>query len=116
MAQNHGHSHAKASQDEWGEHHVVPATILNNVMWALIALTILTVVTAKFIHLGAMGPIVAFSIAAVKAYLVMAYFMGLKYDVKENRWIFSTGFIFLAVLFFFCAVDLATRITATSTL
>lgn len=95
--------------DQHGGHHVIPYSILINVMWALLALTVLTVVTAKFVHMGPFAALVAFTIAAVKAYLVLAYFMGLKYDTLQNRLIFSTGFIFLAILMFFCVVDIATR-------
>lgn len=107
-----GHS----QHEEHSEHHVIPFSILSNVMWGLLALTVLTVITAKFVHLGPFAALVAFAIAGVKAYMVMAYFMGLKYDVRENRLIFSTGFIFLGVLFFFCALDVVTRITQQSTL
>jgi cytochrome c oxidase subunit 4 len=101
---------------EGGVHHVVPYSVLINVMWALLVLTVVTVITAKFVHLGAFAALVAFAIAAVKAYLVMAYFMGLKYDAASNRFIFATGFVFLAVLLLFCVLDIATRVSQTSTL
>ena len=99
-----------------GGHHVVPFKALRNVCIALIVLTILTVFTAKGIHLGHFGPIVAFAIAATKAFLVMGVFMGLKWDDKSNRLIFSTGFIFLGILFFFCALDIWTRVLEINTL
>lgn len=98
--QNHNHS----------EHHVIPFSILSRVCIALLVLTVLTVVFAKFVHLGVLGTPVAFAIALTKAMLVMAYFMGLKYDTKSNRIIFSLGFAFLLLLFFFCALDIWTRI------
>lgn len=97
------------------EHHIVPANLLTKVLFSLIGLTILTVVTAQM-HLGAVAGLVAFSIAGVKAYLVMAYFMGLKYDSPSNRIIFSTAFFFLIVLFFFCILDILTRTLEISTL
>jgi cytochrome c oxidase subunit IV len=97
-------------------HHIVSESILKNVFIALVILTVLTVVTAKFVYLGPFGGIVAFAIASVKAYFVMAYFMGLKYDDVTNRIIFSMGFIFLAVLFIFCVLDIYTRVFQTSTL
>lgn len=97
------------------EHHIISSKILVNVCFALLGLTLLTVVTARM-HLGIMAAPIAFLIAAVKAYLVMAYFMGLKYDDKSNRLIFAAGFAFLALLFFFAAIDVFTRIPATSTL
>ncbi|MEZ0392008.1 MAG: cytochrome C oxidase subunit IV family protein, partial [Pseudobdellovibrionaceae bacterium] len=61
-------------------------------------------------HLGVLATPIAFLIAIVKALLVMAFFMGLKYDVKGNRLIFATGFFFLGLLFFFCALDIWTRV------
>lgn len=102
MAQQHQHEH--------NEHHVVPFQSLTRVCVALLVLTVLTVVTAKFVHLGVMATPVAFLIALVKALLVMAVFMGLKYDAKSNRYIFASGFFFLLLLFFFCALDIWTRI------
>lgn len=113
MAQN---GHSQKGHEEHLEHHIIPFGLLSNVMWALIGLTVLTVVTAKFIHLGPFASIVAFGIAAVKASLVLTIFMGLKYDLKENRMIFASGFFFLAILFFFCALDTYTRIFQASTL
>ncbi len=97
------------------EHHVVPAPLLTKILLGLIGLTVLTVATAQM-NLGAIAGLVAFAIAGVKAYLVMAYFMGLKYDSQSNRVIFSTGFFFLLVLFFFCILDILTRVAETSTL
>lgn len=111
MAHNNGHDHGESHE----EHHIISSSILTNVLLVLLALTVLTVITARM-HLGAFAGLVAFSIAGVKAFLVMAYFMGLKYDEKSNRIIFSTGFIFLIVLYFFCALDIWTRVMQNNTL
>ena len=96
--------------------HVMPSKILLNVLLLLLGLTILTVVTAKTIQLGVLAAPVAFLIAAVKGYFVVSYFMGLKYDEKMNRFIFSTGFVFLIIFFIFCALDIWTRIPQTNPL
>ncbi len=98
-----------------GGHHIVSSAILAKVCGALLVLTILTVATSRM-HLGLMAAPVAFAIAAVKAFLVMAFFMGLKYEAKMNKIIFATGFFFLALLFVFCALDIYTRIPQGSTL
>jgi cytochrome c oxidase subunit 4 len=98
-----------------GGHFIVPFKVLLNVCFALLALTVLTVATAQM-HLGPIAGLVAFSIAFVKAMLVMMYFMGLKYDVKGNQLIFGLGFFFLGVLFLFSVLDIYTRIAETSTL
>ncbi len=78
---------------------------------ALFALTFLTIIAHIFKqHYLPLAPFIAFGIAAVKAFLVMAWFMHLKYDTPSNRIIFSMGFFFLAVLFFFSVVDIYTRV------
>lgn len=105
---NHGHN-------EPGGHVIVPFPVLAKVAMALLALTALTVVTSRM-HLGVMAAPVAFSIALVKALLVMGFFMGLKYDVKSNRLIFASGFFFLLLLFFICALDIWTRVHQMNTL
>ena len=97
------------------EHHVTPSAVLVKTFLALIVLTVLTVVAAR-LHLGALAAPVAFLIATVKAVLVMAFFMGLKYDVALNRIIFLSGFFFLALLLFFSALDIYTRPLVNSTL
>lgn len=97
------------------EHHVIPFSLLSKVCVALLVLTAITVGAAQM-HLGVWEAPVAFLIAFIKAMLVMAYFMGLKYDEKSNRIIFSVAFITLALMFAFCALDIWTRVAFTSTL
>lgn len=104
------------NEEHEGGHFIIPFEVLRNVALALMGLTVLTVFTAKFMHLGVLAGLVAFAIAFVKALLVMGYFMGLKYDTKLNRFIFSTGFIFLVILAFFSVLDIWTRISQSSTL
>jgi cytochrome c oxidase subunit IV len=120
METNHSTNHNSENSAEEkllteGHHFTVPFSALRNVALALIGLTILTVITARM-HLGVMAAPIAFLIAAIKAYMVMGWFMGLKFDAKLNRIIFSLGFIFLGVFYFFCAVDILTRIKEMSTL
>ena len=111
MAQNT----PNANHDDHQHHHVIPITVLSRVCVALLILTVLTVGTSR-LHLGMFAAPVAFLIALVKALLVMAFFMGLKYDTKLNRVIFATAFVGLALLFFFCALDIYTRIFQGNTL
>lgn len=110
----HNEKHVVGDQHEGG-HHIVPAKVLGRVAVALLGLTVLTVVTARM-HLGVLATPIAFAIALVKAFLVMAFFMGLKYDTKLNRAIFLAGFAFLGLLFFFCALDIYSRVAQVSTL
>ncbi len=93
------------------DHHIMPFNTYLKVAGALFLLTFLTVgAHALREHFEPFSAIIAFSIAAVKAYLVMAWFMHLKYDVPSNRIIFATGFLFLALLFGICMLDVYTRI------
>ena len=108
------HSHHDTSHE--GGHFIVPFEVLRNTALALMGLTVLTVFTAKFMKLGPFAGLVAFAIAFTKALLVIMYFMGLKYDTKLNRFIFSLGFIFLMLLAFFSVLDIWTRIPQFSTL
>ncbi len=112
-----------SNHDQHGEHHshhIIPTEIYNKVAGALIVLTLLTVGFHYLFHSVMNGSVlaapVAFLIAAVKAALVLLFFMGLKYDTNENRIIFATGFVFLALLFVISVLDIYTRISETSTL
>mgnify|MGYP001544983823 CR=1 FL=1 len=106
MGQNNDH----------GKHHIVPLKVFWNVFFCLIAFTILTVYTAKFVDLGPFNAVLAFAIATAKALLVMAFFMHLKYDERVFKWIIGSAFFFVLLLFLFCVLDLATRVTQSSTL
>jgi caa(3)-type oxidase subunit IV len=49
-------------------------------------------------------------IASIKAGFVLAIFMHLKYDDKMYLVCFGTAVFFLLVMFFFCWLDIYTRI------
>ena len=111
MANNHSHHNEHNSQGTHAEPHVTPFRTYMNIAGALFILTFLTIIAHVFkAHYLPLAPFIAFGIAAVKAFLVMAWFMHLKYDEPSNRLIFAMGFFFLAVLFFFCFVDIYTRV------
>jgi cytochrome c oxidase subunit IV len=99
-----------------GEHHAISLNTHLKVFAALIGFTLLTVATAKGMDFGSFNWVVAFTIATAKAFLVMAYFMHLKYDEKIFKAIIALSFFFVFLLFIFCVGDLATRIAQTSTL
>jgi cytochrome c oxidase subunit IV len=54
--------------------------------------------------------VINIGIASIKASLVLAIFMHLKYDDKLYLVLFLTGVFFLIVMFFFCFLDWITRI------
>lgn len=97
--------------------HITPFSTYMKVALALFALTFLTVgAHAVRQYLGPVAPLVAFAIAGVKAFLVMAWFMHLKYESLENRVIFSLGFFFLLLLFAISIIDILSRVPQASVL
>lgn len=96
-------------------HHIIPFKTYMKVFAALIFLTFLTVLTAKGMDLHPFNGAVAFIIAGIKATLVMAIFMHLKYDAKSNTIIILGSFAFVVLLFIFCIADIYTRIPVAHT-
>ncbi len=89
-------------------HHIIPIRTLATVFGALVFLTILTVVTSR-IHLGALHVPMALTIAGAKAFLVVAYFMGLKYDNRVNLVVMLLGIVFVVIFLTFTLFDTAYR-------
>jgi cytochrome c oxidase subunit IV len=102
-----GHGHAGDSHSG-GSHHVVPDRVFAMVFGALLVLTVLTVGISRF-DFGGLNLLIAMAVAAVKAALVMTFFMHLKYDTATNNIVFLSSFLFLALLFLFTLSDVATR-------
>ena len=77
----------------------------------------LTVVAAQ-IDVGshALHTLVAVIIASAKAYLVAAYFMGLKYDSRTHTLVLISSVGFVILLYLFSAIDLFSRVNIESTL
>ena len=99
-----------------GHHnHIIPLKVFVNVFIALLVLTVITVAASR-VDFGAANAFVAMLIATVKAGLVMAYFMHLKYDDKLYLLTILLGVFFLVVMFFFSQLDIVTRILETNTL
>jgi cytochrome c oxidase subunit 4 len=104
------HSHAHAEGHDIGFHppHVVPSVVFVRVLLALLVLTIVTVAASR-VDFGSANLFMAMAIAAVKAALVMTFFMHLKYDTAINNIAIISSFLFLALLFIFTLADFATR-------
>jgi len=106
-----------AANQHHEEHHITPLSTYLKVAGGLFGLTFLTIIAHHFkTTLGGLAAPVAFIIALIKAFLVMLWFMHLKYDKPLNRAIFATGFFFLALLFVISALDIFTRVKETSVL
>lgn len=90
-------------------HHVIPKKTLYKVFGALVALTILTGITAEYVDLGALNVPLALAIAGSKAVLVATFFMALKYDNKVNTLVFMLGIVFVGVFLIFTLFDTVFR-------
>lgn len=78
-----------------------------------ITLLILTAVTvwAAFINLGPLNPVVALVIATIKAFLVVLFFMHVKYTSERmTKLVLASGIFFLLLLLGLSMADYATRI------
>lgn len=88
--------------------HVVPPSVYVKVFGGLTILMILTWVMA-FINLGVFNPIVALTIAILKALLIVLFFMNVKYSSRLT-WVFvAGGFFWLLILFFMLMPDYVSR-------
>jgi caa(3)-type oxidase subunit IV len=105
MSDQHSKSHGP---DHEHEHHILSTSMALKVWGALIALTLVTVAVAQ-IDLGFANFAVAMVVASIKASLVCIFFMGLKWDHKENTVIFCTSIIFLSIFMILTFGDLLTR-------
>src|SRR4051812_34696584 len=92
-----------------GEHHIIPLKTYVIVLAALLVLTFLTVLASRF-DFGSMNTVINIGIASIKASLVLAFFMHLKYDDKLYLVLFLTGVFFLIVMYFFSIIDIHTRV------
>ena len=100
MARNdalHAPQHAPPGDDEHNRiGHVMPPWMLLGVFFALLTLTAATVYFASF-ELGSYEVLVAMGIATVKAALVAAFFMHLRYDNPLNAAILLFSLIFVGL-------------------
>lgn len=81
----------------------------------LLALTVVTVWVAQ-VDFGFMNVIIAMGIATIKAGLVLAYFMHLKYDDRLYLALVLTSVGFLFLLWGISQLDIVTRVLETSVL
>ena len=89
--------------------HVLPLRVYIGVFLALLLGTAITTWVST-IDLGRMNDVVALVIAGVKAALVIAYFMHVRY-ASRLVWVFSiAGFVWLVLFFVLILADYKTRI------
>ncbi len=110
MSQHQHDKHGEHNGDHHGdhEHHILPDRTALAVLGTLLVLTVITVAVSR-VDLGPLNFTVALLIAIVKASVVGLWFMGLKYDHKENSLIFVSSFLFLAIFIVLTGADLLFR-------
>ena len=91
------------------EHHITPLSTYFAIYGALLVLTVVTVGVSYLGLPTTPSLILAMCIALVKATLVGAWFMHLKYDTKFNIFIFLAAFWFGGSFFLFTFIDLTSR-------
>jgi len=98
------HDSAHGDDHDHGFAHPLPVSLLLKVFLTLVGLTILTVWTGS-LSLGGLDLVVALIIATVKASLVCAFFMHLKYDKPFLGMIFLFSVLFVGLFLAFTFLD-----------
>jgi cytochrome c oxidase subunit 4 len=90
------------------QHHIVSYRKIIGVWLALLALTALTVGITRM-ELGGYKVLAALAIACVKAGLVIAVFMHMKYEGRLLRWLLFLALVTLAIFIGFTFFDVLYR-------
>jgi cytochrome c oxidase subunit 4 len=98
------------SAQEHHGHHIATAQMLWAVGIGLVILTILTVVVSTLGLPSPLDILAALTIAIFKAYLVAAYFMGLKWDNKFNSILLIGALAFFILMVSITLLDTMYRI------
>jgi cytochrome c oxidase subunit IV len=107
--ETHLYLHGKPVEDFVECHeHISPLSNYYKVFGALLVLTGLTY-AVSYMSLGPASLPVAIVVATVKASLVCAYFMHLKYDDRYHVFVFLSTLIFVGIFFTFTLFDLQSR-------
>jgi cytochrome c oxidase subunit IV len=103
------HSHAHANDDGGAVHvHIAPAAFYWGIFAALVVLTVATV-KVSYYDFGSANIVIALLIASMKATLVAAFFMHLRYDKPFNTLILLAAFLFLSLFILLTWDDLGVR-------
>ncbi|MEW6337964.1 MAG: cytochrome C oxidase subunit IV family protein [Acidobacteriota bacterium] len=92
------------AEGQLGFVHVVPVRVLLAVWATLMVLTVVTV-AVTWVDLGNFNLWMAMAIAAVKACLVVLYFMHMRYDRPINAIVFVAALLFVALFVSLALVD-----------
>ncbi len=93
---------------EHGQHHIIAYRTLTGIWLVLLVLTGLTVGITR-VELGGMKVVAALAIACVKAGLVIAVFMHMKYEGRLLRGLLFLALVTLAIFIGFTFFDVLYR-------
>ena len=93
---------------EKSEHHIISYRTLTVIWLTLLLLTGLTVGITR-VELGGMKVVAALAIACLKAGLVIAFFMHMKYEGRLLRWLLFLALVTLAIFIGFTFFDVLYR-------
>ena len=110
MAADHSHDHVSHDHDDGGDVHVhiSPSRFYWGIFGALVCLTIATV-KVSYYDFGSANILIALVIATMKASLVAAFFMHLRYDKLFNTLAFLAAFLFLGIFILLTYDDVGVR-------
>ena len=109
MSTEHAHAHDAHDHDDGAVHvHIGSNLSYVGIFAALICLTILTV-KVSYYDFGKANILIAMLIATMKASLVAAFFMHLRYDKLFNTLAFLAAFLFLGIFILLTYDDLGRR-------
>jgi cytochrome c oxidase subunit IV len=89
-------------------HQVVSVKVYSAVFFALLALTITTVVISK-LDLGEYNFVAAMTIAVIKGSLVVAFFMNVRRSSSMTKLFIGAGLFWMAILLVFILSDYLSR-------
>ncbi len=104
----HAHSTHDAHDDHAHHGPRNPVRTFTITLFCLLALTFVTVGASK-LDFGSANAVIALAIATLKASLVAAIFMHLRWDKPVNAILAVSGFLFLGIMLLFCLLDFNSR-------
>src|ERR1700733_14119080 len=108
MSTEHSHAHDDAHDDRGAHVHISSTRFYIGIFAALICLTIATV-KVSYYDFGSANIVIAMLIATMKASLVAAFFMHLRYDQLFNTLAFLGAFLFLGIFILLTYDDVGRR-------
>ena len=92
-------------QEKYSEDHIVPASTYTAVCLTLLVLLAATIAVAKFRLLAQFSVLGSLAIASLKAGLVLAFFMHLKYEGRFIKGMLGLALLALTILIGMTFVD-----------